>query len=222
MRDWAVIFDVDGVLLELTRAEEELFFKPFATRLDADALSRDWNSYRIRNDAEIIKEICEAHGLAASERHMIMAEYLALLEAELAGRSLESQAIPGAVKLLLEVAPFAMLGIATANFRKAAELRLRQLDLWAAVAALAFGADEGGHKSEILARAIAASALPPSRIIYVGDNITDVVAGLTNHVHFIGFSIHSDRLRELAQHGATQLAQNHNETLALIKSFLVC
>ena len=221
MNDWAVIFDVDGVLLELTPAEEELFFKPFASRLDADALSRDWNSYRIRNDAEIIKEICEVHGLAASQERVIAAEYLALLEAELASRNLVSRAIAGAAELLHEVASFSQLGIATANFRKAAEFRLEQHGLWAAVSALAFGADDGGHKSDILARAIASSGLPPSRIIYIGDNINDVVAGLTNHVRFIGFSIHADRLRDLAQHGAVHLAQDHGETLALIKSFLL-
>ena len=36
----AIIFDVDGVLLELTRAEEELFFSAFATRMDAATLGR--------------------------------------------------------------------------------------------------------------------------------------------------------------------------------------
>ena len=32
--DSAVIFDVDGVLLELTAAEEDVFFLPFAERRD--------------------------------------------------------------------------------------------------------------------------------------------------------------------------------------------
>ena len=63
MADAAIIFDVDGVLLELTRAEEELFFQPFASRCDANKLSRDWNSYQIRNDENIIAELIERHGL---------------------------------------------------------------------------------------------------------------------------------------------------------------
>ena len=45
MADAAVIFDVDGVLLELTSAEEDAFFVPFENRYGLKNLSRDWNSY---------------------------------------------------------------------------------------------------------------------------------------------------------------------------------
>ena len=55
----------------------------------------------------------------------------------------------------------------------------------------AHGADGGGHKREILARAIAATGLPRNRIVYIGDNLNDVEAGLANGVHFIGFSTDS-------------------------------
>jgi phosphoglycolate phosphatase-like HAD superfamily hydrolase len=58
---------------------------------------------------------------------------------------------------------------------------------------LAHGADGGGHKHAILARAIAASGLPPERIVYIGDNVNDVEAGLCNGVHFIGFSTSPER-----------------------------
>ena len=42
----AVIFDVDGVLLELMAAEEDAFFAPLTARYGLTNLSRDWNSYR--------------------------------------------------------------------------------------------------------------------------------------------------------------------------------
>ena len=48
----AVIFDVDGVLLHLTPEEEDAFFRPFEDLHGLTGLSRDWNSYRIRNDVE--------------------------------------------------------------------------------------------------------------------------------------------------------------------------
>jgi len=70
MADAAVIFDVDGVLLELTRPEEDAFFVPFERRYGLKGLSRDWNSYAIRNDENIIAEILSRHGL----RSMNMAE----------------------------------------------------------------------------------------------------------------------------------------------------
>ena len=219
MSDWAIIFDVDGVLLELTRAEEELFFQPFAKRIDAAQLSRDWNSYKIRNDEEIVKEIVARYHLAPGEAQVITTEYLALLESELAG-ALKSVPIAGARELLAAFAPHARLGIATANFRKAAELRLSQAGMWSPVARLAHGADGGGHKADILARAIAASGLPPARVIYVGDNVNDVVAGQYNKAHFIGFAQDAARRDKLAQTGARLLAANHMETAKHIRAIL--
>ena len=218
--EWAVIFDVDGVLLELTRAEEELFFEPFASRCDAERLSRDWNSYAVRNDENIIAEIVERYSLPQSEATIIASEYLALLERRLEAGVLRSQAITGATELIRSVQTHAKLGIATANFRKAAELRLTQTGLWHHVSALAYGADGGGHKSEILARAIKASGLPTNRIIFIGDNVNDVKAGLENNVHFIGFSESPARLKVLAAAGAQTLSANHQVTTSLVMSLL--
>ncbi len=219
MSNYAIIFDVDGVLLELTREEEELFFLPFASRMDASKLSRDWNSYKIRNDEDIVREIVSHAGLPPAEAERIAAEYLVLLEEALA-QNLKSEAIAGAASLLAICGPRARLGIATANFHRAAELRLQQVGLWPPVAGLAFGADGGGPKSAILARAIAATGLPCSQIIFIGDNVSDVQAGLENRVHFIGFSIDATRREKLAAAGAHRLAANHNETLQTITQIL--
>ena len=219
MSDWAIIFDVDGVLLKLTRQEEELFFRPFAMRINAAQLSRDWNSYNIRNDEEIVKEIVARHHLAPREAEVITAEYLALLESELAG-PLKSKPIAGASELLAAFAPHARLGIATANFRKAAELRLSQAEMWLPVARLAYGANGGGHKADILARAIAASGLPPERVIFIGDNVNDVVAGQHNKAQFIGFAQDAARRDKLAQAGARRLAADHTQTAGFIHAIL--
>lgn len=219
MSDWAVIFDVDGVLLELTHAEEELFFQPFASRIDATVLSRDWNSYAVRNDEDIVKEIVARYRLPPHDVELIRTEYLALLESELAS-GLNSEPIAGTGELLAALAPHARLGIATANFRQAAQLRLMQAGLWQGVCDLAFGADGGGHKSAILSRAIAASGLPPDRIIYIGDNVNDVVAGIRNQVHFIGFSVDQARLLALQAAGAKRISSNHATTEMLVLSVI--
>ncbi len=220
LEQWAIIFDVDGVLLELTRAEEELFFQPFAKRIDADVLSRDWNSYKVRNDEDIVKEIVARYRLPPSEAEIITLEYLALLEEQLASRELVSDVIHGAENLLKKLNGRARLGIATANFRKAAELRLMQTGLWPHISSLAHGADGGGPKADILARAIAEAGLPPSRIIFIGDNINDVQAGLHNKTHFIGFSTDAARRDVLKQAGAMHIAAHHDETAAIIERLL--
>jgi HAD superfamily hydrolase (TIGR01549 family) len=226
MAECAIIFDVDGVLLELTRAEEELFFQPFAKHCDASNLSRDWNTYKIRNDEDITKEICERFGISSPKE--IKQEYLSLLSLALFGSHsregknlpLNSLPITGAKDLLSACAPLASLGIATANFRQAARLRLEHAGLWSYVAAHAFGADGGGHKYEILGRALATINLPKSKVVYIGDNLNDVEAGLKHGVHFIAFSTSENRLELLKQAGAKHFSSDHKTTEILIKTLL--
>ncbi len=220
MADWAIIFDVDGVLLELTAPEEELFFIPFATRCDTRKLSRDWNSYRIRNDEDIVSEIAERQGLAETEKLNIKQEYLGLLRNRLQENAISSQTIAGATELLTNCSKFATLGIATANFREAARLRLENAKLWHHVSAHAFGADGGGHKHEILGRALANFNIPKSRVIYIGDNVNDVIAGKEHGVHFIGFSESQNRLDQLSKAGAKLLSSNHMMTLKIIQTIM--
>jgi phosphoglycolate phosphatase-like HAD superfamily hydrolase len=103
---------------------------------------------------------------------------------------------------------------------RAAELRLKHAGLWHHVSACAHGAEGGGHKREILARAIAATGLPKNRIVYIGDNLNDVEAGLSNGVHFIGFSANPARLQELKRAGANYTSNNHLDSFRLISHLL--
>jgi HAD superfamily hydrolase (TIGR01549 family) len=220
MAEAAVIFDVDGVLLELTRAEEDAFFVPFERRYGLKNLSRDWNSYAVRNDENIIAEILQKHGLPASELAEVVADYQAVLKLQLGNGTIETIVIPGAPELLAKLHATMKLGFATANFRSAAELRLKRANLWDHVSAHGFGAEGGGHKREILACAIASTELPKNRIVYIGDNLNDVDAGLANGVHFIGFGLDSGRLGDLKRAGATATSNNHLDTFRLIGHLL--
>ena len=216
----AVIFDVDGVLLELTQPEEEIFFTALSRFVSTENLSRDWNSYRIRNDDDIISEILERNGLAQNLKPDVIAHYIALLGQAIISKAVATTPIIGATALLNQVRKFSTTGIATANLREAAQLRLEAAGFWPHVSSCASGANGGGHKHQILARALAQLDVPKSRIIYVGDNVNDVIAGLENDVHFIGFSTDAKRRQQLAAAGARHLAQNHAETLGIIRDFL--
>jgi len=220
MADAAVIFDVDGVLLELTRAEEDAFFVPFERRYGLKDISRDWNSYAIRNDENIIAEILAHHGLPDHGHAEIVADYLDVLKLQLADGTIETIVIPGALELLQNLHGSLQIGIATANLLAAAELRLKDAGLWDHVSTCAHGADGGGHKREILARAINATGLPKTRIVYVGDNLNDVEAGLSNGVHFIGFSTDSGRLAQLKLAGSSHTSNNHLDSFRLISHLL--
>lgn len=217
--DSAVIFDVDGVLLDLTGPEEDAFFLPFARRYGLTGLSRDWDSYRVRNDEHIIAEILERHGLPAEDRPAIISDYLSILGEGLSSGTLKAVEITGARELLAQL-PVAQIGIATANLLCAAKLRLDARGLWQPVRRLAFGAEDSGHKRETVARAIAATGIPKHRIVYVGDNLNDVEAGLSNGVHFIGFSESAVRRAQLAAAGAPNLSGDHGTTLRLLRGML--
>ncbi len=220
MADAAVIFDVDGVLLELTSAEEHAFFVPFEQRYGLKNLSRDWNSYAVRNNENIIAEILARHGLPAREHAEVVADYLEVLKLRLESGVIETIAIPGALDLLNKLQGSLQMGIATANLLSAAKLRLQSVDFWNRVSAHAFGAESGGHKREILARAISSTGFPKNRIVYVVDNLNDVEAGLSNGIHFIGFSTNPSRLNELERAGTNHISNNHLDTFRLIGHLL--
>jgi phosphoglycolate phosphatase-like HAD superfamily hydrolase len=224
MADAAVIFDVDGVLLHLTPEEEDAFFWPFEQLHGLTGLSRDWSSYRIRNDVDIFAEILERHfgrPPTDAEQRTIVAAYLERWKQQLHSGKLMPVEIPGARALLAKLSSGAvMIGIATANLREAARVRLDRLGMWRFVAELGHGADGGGPKRDILARAVAAAGIPKSRIVYIGDNLNDVDAGLTNGVHLIGFSTDETRRKRLLEAGAPVIAGDHRETLQHIRNHL--
>jgi HAD superfamily hydrolase (TIGR01549 family) len=217
--DSAVIFDVDGVLLDLTAPEESAFFRAFEQLHGITGLSPDWDSYRVRNDEHIIAEILERHRLPARAKDAVVKAYLTILSEGLSSGDVAAVEIPGA-RVLLNSLSGLRLGIATANLLSAAKLRLQSAGLWEPVASLAFGAEGSGHKRETVARAIAATGLPKARIIYIGDNMNDVDAGLSNGVHFIGFSSDGERREKLKAAGAEHLSGDHQMTLELIYHLL--
>ena len=94
--DRAVIFDVDGVLLDLTAPEESAFFRAFEQLHGITGLSSDWDSYRVRNDEHIIAEILERHGLPARAHDAIVNAYLAILSEGLASGDVAAVEIPQA------------------------------------------------------------------------------------------------------------------------------
>ena len=221
----ALVFDVDGVLLELTPAEEDTFFAPFEKLYGLTGLSREWDSYRIRNDEEIIKEVFERHvgrPPAAEELARHVDEYCSVLEDGYSCGRLAVRPIPGARELLdaVRAVPGLTTGAATANLARAAEIRLRRADLWDHVGHHCCGADGGGHKSEVLARLIARLGVPPERTVYIGDNLNDLEAGRATGVHFIGFAVEEPRRRRLAAAGAKTVSGDHRATLDFIDAAL--
>jgi phosphoglycolate phosphatase-like HAD superfamily hydrolase len=160
------------------------------------------------------------HGLPEGEHAEVVAGYLDVLKQRLENGVIETIAIPGGRDLLNKLRGNLQMGIATANLLSAAELRLKQAGFWDHISVHAFGAEGSGHKREILARSISSTGLPKNRIVYVGDNLNDVEAGLSNGVHFVGFSTNPGRLNELKDAGTNHISNNHLDTFRLIGHLL--
>lgn len=221
----AVIFDVDGPLLHLSEAEEDAFFVPFERLHGLTGLSRDWDSYRVRNDEDIMAEILETHlgrMPARSDLERVFDLYGEVLAEGFASGRLRAQPVPGAGALLdrLAAIPGLALGMATANLRRAAEIRLKAAGLWERLRQHPGAADGGGAKREVLARVIAGLGLPPRHIVFVGDNLNDLEAAQANGTHFVGFHWEEARRDRLARHGARYLSGDHEDTFRFIASFL--
>ena len=221
----AVIFDVDGPLLHLTGPEEDAFFKPFELVHGLTGLSNDWDSYRTRNDEEIIEEILEGHFGRAPEPHevgTITAAYAEVMENGYVNGDLQVSAVPGALELLQWLAQDdgIALGTATANVLHAAQVRLGEAGMWDYVKHYPGAADGGGAKRIVLQRVIDQLDVPRERIVFLGDNLNDLDAGQFNGVNFVGFHVADHKRQRLLDNGAETVFGDHADTREFITNLL--
>ena len=228
----AVIFDIDGVLLHLTRQEETRFFDAFrATHgIAEEHINPDWNSYRVRNDVAIAGELLERHFGREAEHHevrSVLDHYTGTIERGLAEGDLQTSVIDGAADLLDHLAGAGRfhLGIATANIEGAAVARLKHAGLWGPFTACGY-AESGGPKIEILRSAISNlrdaedRPVPPGRVVFLGDQLGDLAAARENGAHFIGISTRAEQRDVLKENGADIVYGDHSRTAATISDLL--
>ncbi len=229
--DHAVIFDIDGVLLHLTRNEEKLFFDAFRDVFNVAEhhINPNWGSYKIRNDVEIVDELLERHfGRAPTqtEASAVLEHYTKSIDAGLLSGELSAREIEGAKPLLQSLAAgdTFRLGLATANIQETAEIRLKNADLWGYYHVTGY-AEARGPKINILRDAISqletnGGAISPDRIVYLGDQLGDLDAARENGVHFVGTSPSAEQRQVLRDNGAETVSEGHHETEALILGHL--
>lgn len=116
------------------------------------------------------------------------ARYLDHLRRELAARN--GVVLPGVPALLDAVAalPGARLGLATGNFRRAAEAKLRHFGLWGRFLDGGFGED-GEERPDLVAAAVArvSTGMPqPAAVYVIGDSVHDVRAAKAHGLMAVG------------------------------------
>ena len=128
----AVIFDVDGVILHLTPPEEAAYFQALELVFGITDASPDWDSYRARNDVEIVEELIETRlGRAATpgDINSFTDKYVSLVDIGIRTGEIEVLEIDGIRDVLMELtqADNLIMGLATANLMGMAKMRLRHV-----------------------------------------------------------------------------------------------
>lgn len=152
---YAVLFDIDGTLVQTGGAGQLAFAEAFAAEFGVAEISSAVK-FAGRSDRAIAMELMEVHGVAASDdawRHFRSA-YLARLPDAL--RRKEGRVLPGVGDLLdaLEALPHSAVGLLTGNIREGAA---KKLDFYGLGSRFAFGGfgDETNDRCEIAAIALA-------------------------------------------------------------------
>jgi phosphoglycolate phosphatase len=181
---YAVLFDIDGTLLQSGGAGQLAFAEAFAQEFGVDELSGDV-PFAGRSDRAISLDLMQVHGVDPSEANWqrFRDAYLGRLPAALAKR--QGRVLPGVVKLLQELSrhEHALIGILTGNIREGAHHKLVHYGLREHFAFGGYG-DECHHRDDIAAMAAAEAkrhgadrhgiSLELTGAMVIGDTVHDV------------------------------------------------
>lgn len=219
----AAIFDMDGPLLRLSDNENQSYINAITEMYGDCRISTLWDEYPIRTDTEITKHIiknltgCDA---TQEEIRKFCANYARNLKKKLQEGN-GAVATPGVVSLLQNLSKRLKLGVATGNFREVASVRLHSAGLWRFFEKHCEGSGDGGSKTEILTRLINGFPKKITRVFFIGDSISDMVAAKYCGAEFIGFSESKTRRKDLSMAGCKFVAASHAQTEEFILEKLV-
>ncbi len=210
----AAIFDMDGPLLPLSDTEDQAYIDAITEMYGDRQISTLWDDYPIRTDTEITKHIIKNLTGCDATREVIKKiceKYARNLKRKLHGGN-SVVPTPGVTSLLQNLSKRMMLGVATGNFHKVASIRLHSAGLWRFFEATCEGSGDGGTKTEILTRLIDSLPKTITRVVFVGDSVSDLVAAKYCGVEFIGFSEEQNRRNDLSSAGCKLVAATHVQT----------
>ncbi|MXZ76431.1 MAG: HAD family hydrolase [Gemmatimonadetes bacterium] len=198
----AVIFDIDGTLVESSGFEDDLYIAAVRDVLGDVCIRKAWNTYRHVTDTGILRQIMEEHRIRGQDRrrgeHRIRGEGLVrevrARFGDLVRKYLrdggECNPIDGAIDLIdeLRAAPGFAVGFATGGWGHTARMKLEHAGFNLEHAVLA-SSDDSEERTGIMQKCLDtldAKGNSFQRIVYVGDAEWDVRATRELGWHFIG------------------------------------
>ncbi len=183
---YAVLFDIDGTLIQSGGAGQLAFADTFAAEFSVPQISAAV-AFAGRSDRAIAMELMEVHGIPTSDENWrrFCAAYLARLPDALQKKT--GHVLPGVADLLdkLDVAPHSAIGLLTGNMRAGANAKLSHYGLHGRFAFGGFG-DTTNDRCEIAKIALAeaerhaaerngaAGRLPLWGVMVIGDTVHDI------------------------------------------------
>lgn len=183
----AVIFDIDGTLVESSRFEDDVYISAIRDVLGDVSIREDWRTYRHVTDTGVLRQIMQENQIQGEERiHEVRTRF-----GELANRYVDSGGeclpIAGALSLLqnLRNDDRYEVGIATGGWSHTARMKLEHagFDLQHVVLA---SSDDSDERTAIMQKCLHALGNSFQRIVYAGDAEWDVRATRELGWHFIG------------------------------------
>jgi len=183
----AVIFDIDGTLIESMDFDTALYIKAVKNILGALIIHYDWNYYRKVTDSGILSEILKENGYDDPVPNIsaVRSEFGKLMTEYLHGHHVE--ALPGAVHLLQRMksdSGFAV-GIATGGWGHTARLKLAAAGLDIHGIPLC-SSDDSYEREGIMEKCLSMMGSGFDAIYYVGDAEWDIAATHRLGWEFIG------------------------------------
>ena len=183
----AVIFDIDGTLVESFQFDGIIYASAVKDVLGEVIIKDNWNQYKNVTDTGILRQLMDENKICEEGQiEKVRKKFGELVRRHLenSGECRPKKGAIGLIDKLLSDQRY-KVGFATGGWRHTAEMKLQRagFDLNNPVL---FSSDDSDERVEIMEKCLLALGSRFNRIVYVGDAEWDIQAAETLGWHFIG------------------------------------
>ena len=183
----AVIFDIDGTLVESFQFDGIIYASAVKDVLGEVIIKDNWNQYKNVTDTGILRQIMDENKIfEEGQIGKVRKKFGELVRQHLenSGKCRPKKGAIGLIDKLLSDQRY-KVGFATGGWRHTAEMKLQ----WAGFDlknTVLFSSDDSDERAEIMEKCLLALGSRFNRIVYIGDAEWDLQAAETLGWHFIG------------------------------------